>query len=359
LKTIIDEKAISRAELSKLLDLNKTSVSAITADLLDRQLIIESGSGESSGGRKPTILNFNQKAGYALAFDVGSDYISSLLTYLDGTFVLDAYQKVEKMSAGLILETITEEVKKYAVNLKDSPYGIVGISIGIHGIVKDNELIFSPFYEFDGLDLKKELESLFNVPVLLENEANLAALGERHNLEEDISLINLSVKHGIGAGVIVEGHLFTGANGRAGEIGHIIAERNGKPCPCGNHGCLELYGSEDCILAEHQKIKKLDKPSFNSFKKDYLNGCKETLALMEQFTEYMSIAVNNLITSFNPEIIIINSRFTNQFTGIVDEITSKLQYKGVGKTVVRGSALGSDSTLLGGIYLGVSEFLDL
>jgi len=357
LKTIIQEGTISRADLAKQLNLNKTSVSSIVSDLIDKDLIVETGSGESSGGRKPILVMFNNKAGYSLSFDVGPDYISSLLTYLDGSFVADSYNSGEATSSDNLCAVLKGAVEQYLKQIPNSTYGITGICIGLHGIVNENRLIFSPFYSLDCHQLKEELETSFKIPVLIENEANLAALGEQ-KLEPTVSnLVSMSVKYGIGAGVILNGSLYTGSDGHAGEIGHLITAMNGRQCACGNHGCLEQYASEYHILQAYKEYAALDSVNFMKFKQDYFKNKPMAQNVMSQFIQYMVIAVNNLITTFNPEIIIINSRITNQIDGIVDQIKDQLLYKGQGKIIIKASKLDRQATLLGGAQLNNVKFL--
>ena len=357
LKTIIQEGSISRADIAKQLSLNKTSVSSIVADLIEKDLVMETGAGESSGGRKPILVMFNFKAGYSLSFDVGPDYISSLLTYLDGSFVADSYSSGEVVSGDDLFGVLRESIGKYLGLISRSTYGITGICIGLHGIVNEDRLVFSPFYSLDCRRLKEEVEGSFSIPVLMENEANLAALGEQR-LEPSVSnLVSLSVKYGIGAGVILNGELYTGADGHAGEVGHLITVMNGRQCPCGNHGCLEQYASEYNILQAYKEYSNLGSVNFMRFKQDYFHNKPMAHTVMAQFIQYMAIAVNNLITTFNPEIIIINSRITNQIEGIVEQIKSQLLYKGQGKIIINASKLDRQATLLGGAHLNNVRFL--
>lgn len=357
LKTIIQKESISRAEVARILDLNKTSVSSIVTDLLTRDLVIELGTAESKGGRKPTMLAFNKKAGFSLSFDIGPNDMTSILTYLDGEFVADNYTSINDFSAENILNILKTDIEMYLSNLQTSTYGVVGICVGLHGIVNKNQLVFSPFYSFDQMDLKIELEATFGIPVLIENEANLAALGEQKHTTPTSNLVSLSVKHGIGSGIILNGALYTGSGGYSGEIGHLITVIDGQPCPCGNQGCLEQYASEYHILQAYKAFLDLESVSFTKFKKDYLAEHPEAQRLMAQFVQYMVVAVNNLITVLNPEVIIINSRFTNQIDGVIDQIEDRLQYKGRGKTIIKASTLDRKATLLGGSHLNSVQFL--
>jgi len=359
LNTIIKRETISRADLSKITRLNKTTISSIVADLISKDLVIEIGCAASSGGRKPIMITFNNKAGFSLSFDVGPNYITSLLTYLDGQFVADDYTPLEEVSVDLIMKSLESSIETYLKNLPTSTYGIIGICIGLHGIVDKNQLIFSPFYKFEQVNLKEKLEAKFNISISIENEANLAALGEQQNTKTPASnLISLSVKYGIGAGIILNDTLYTGTNGHAGEIGHITTVSNGHQCPCGNRGCLEQYASEHRILKTYSETLGLERVSFAKFKSDYFAGNPEAKKLMAQFTEHMTIAINNLITTFNPEVIIINSKFTNQIDDTINQIKDQITYKGRGKTIITASNLDRKSTLLGGVYINITRFLN-
>lgn len=357
LKTIITAGVISRAEIAKILNLNKTSVSSIASDLFHKNLIFETGIGSSSGGRKPILLKFNEKAGYSISFDVGPDYISSLLTYLDGEFVSDSYTSVSPATNEELIDFLKDQINNYLAQISNSTYGITGICIGLHGIVNEGTLVFSPFYNLDCLKIENELFSTFEIPIIIENEANLAALGEQKFEPEISNLVSLSVKYGIGAGIILNEALYTGTDGHAGEVGHLITAMNGRPCPCGNHGCLEQYASEYNILQAYKEEANLEHVNYMKFKQDYFAEKPMAQNIMAQFVKYMAVAVNNLITTFNPEIIIINSRITNQIEGIVDQIKEQLLYKGQGEIIIKASTLDRQATLLGGAHLNSVKFL--
>lgn len=357
LKTVIQEGLISRAGIAKQLNLNKTSVSSIVSDLIDKNFVIETGSGESSGGRKPILVMFNQKAGYSLSFDIGPDYISSLLTFLDGSFVSDKYIQNKNDSEDEICNLILRTIEQYLDEIAHTAYGITGVCIGLHGIVNEEQLIFSPFYKLDTSIIRKKIFDLYRLEATFENEANLAALGEQKLEPDALNLVSLSVKYGIGAGVILNGVLYTGADGHAGEIGHFITEMNGLTCPCGNSGCLERYASEYNILQSFKEKSGLSDVNFMKFKQSYYNDNNIAIEVMDSFISYMSIAVNNLITTFNPEIIIINSRITNQIDGIVDLIKQNLTYAGQGNIAIKASTIDRQATLLGGAHLNNVKFL--
>ncbi len=357
LKTIIQETHISRADISKKTNLNKATVSSIVANLLEKELILETGIGESNGGRKPIMVTYHKEAALSLSIDLGNDYISAILTYLDGTIVLHKNVTSIHINKRTVMKELKDIIHYCQEHAPASTYGIIGICVGVHGIVNNNEVIFSPFYSFEEFQLAEKLEKVFDIPVTLENEANLSVLGEKQHLTQLTNLVNINVRTGIGAGIILNNSLFIGGSGYAGEIGHMIVVPNGRKCPCGNKGCIEQYASEQQILKLYGRKIGEKQVSFVQLKKDYLNGEEEAIEAIDTFIRYLSIGINNIITTFNPEVIIINSKFTDEIDGVINIIRESITYKMNDDTKIVSSILSEKSTLLGGSYVNFSNFL--
>lgn len=358
LQTIIRLDTISRAEISKETLLNKATVSSIAADLLERKLILELGEGRSSGGRKPILVRFNHEAGIAVSIDLRPDRICLLFTYLNGNVMLEETLPRMEMNNASIIHTILEFFKNNTDKLPPTPYGIIGISLAIHGIVNEGAIAFSPFYELDTKELQEELAQQLELPVFLENEANLGALGEKYFSTPSSNLISINVKYGIGAGIILNNELFTGANGFAGEVGHMIAVPNGLPCPCGNHGCLEQYTSEYKLLHRYVEENMSERFKLKILMEDYEKAVPRAVEMIEEFTDYLAIGLNNLMTAFNPSVIVINSRLVDQ-PNILRLTKSKLTYRLNGRTMIKSSFLHEKAILLGGVHIVCERFLGI
>lgn len=358
LKTIIQEGQISRANLSKQTKLNKATISSIVATLLEQDLVSEIGAGESSGGRKPILVTFNEKCGVSISIDLGDNYISAILTYLDGTIIEQTTTHSISITKDNVMNYLTNIVDAFCTFNSYSTYGLVHIAIGIHGIVRNNKIIFSPFYNLGEIDLEDELCQLYNVPIVLENEANLSAIGERTNLTEYKNLVSISIHTGIGAGIILNGELFTGVGGYAGEIGHMTLFPDGDTCPCGNVGCLELYASEKQLLKKFNNLKESNLLTFEDLKVDYSNNDVHAIYTVDTFIQYITIGIHNIITTFNPEIVIINSPIVDELDGVLEKIKNipTITHK---STVIQSSSLKETSTLLGGSYLNSMRFLGI
>lgn len=357
LETIINQTAISRAAIAKHLGLTKATISAIVQELINKKLVIEIGSDDTSLGRKPILLSLQRKAGYVICIDIGVDTISAIISDLIGEDSCIKQIKTPKNPSNLInvLIQLIESMNKP----KDTPYGLVGITLGIHGVIVKNEVSFAPYYNIAGLGLAQSLEQHFNTSVYLENEANLSVIGEMTFQYDYPNIANISIHSGIGLGIIINRQLYTGYNGRAGEFGHTIIELDGRQCPCGNKGCLEQYVSERTLLQQLAKKKGVEEINFDYFKKLYEEHDPDAHDIMELFIKYMSVGVNNILNAYNPDIVIINSSFTTFFPQITGRIEDALNSKMNSYIRIVPSVLTDTSILLGGICKAVKGFLGI
>lgn len=347
---------ISRAAISKELGLTKATISAIVQVLLDTHLVVEIGSDDTKKGRKPILLQFNKKCGYIISIDLSTDFITLMNADLAGENC--ALQRVENHSdkdtvIPILIDLIEDMIKK----LPDSVYGAVGISLGIHGVVHENLPTFVPYSPYTGIDFAAALENHFDIPVLLENEANLAALGEWTHSYHAANMLSISVHSGIGVGIIMNNSLICGQNGYAGEFGHSIISIDGRPCPCGNYGCLEQYASERVLLKalSEKKGKKITPEDFALL---YQQEDCDAVSTMNDFIKYMAIGVNNLLNTFNPEVIIINSSFTMNFPEITQDIHQSLSNYMQRYCHIEPSLLQDIAILLGGVSVCSRHFIE-
>jgi predicted NBD/HSP70 family sugar kinase len=357
LETIIKNTSISRASIAKYLGLTKATISAIVQELINKKLVVEIGSDDTSLGRKPILLSLNKKAGYVICIDIGVDTISSLVSDLIAEERSLKQIKTPKSSLDLVpvLIALIESMKLP----KNTPYGLVGITLGIHGVIANNQVSFTPYYSISNINFEKELKEYFNVPVLLENEANLSVIGEMTFRYDYANMANISVHSGIGLGIIINHQLYTGYNGRAGELGHTIIEIDGRTCPCGNKGCLEQYVSERVLLQQYAKKKGMNTISFDYFRRMVEDKDPDAQEIMNQFVKYMSLCINNVMNTYNPDIVVINSSFTICFPDTIKEIEKALNSKMNSYIQIVPSSLQDTSILLGGISVAIKNFLGI
>lgn len=355
IRTIIANGAISRASIAAKLGLTKATVSAIVQVLLDRDIILETGSDDTKKGRKPILLQLNKNCGYVIAIDLGANSINLMTANIMGEnchltqFPLPS--SGEDFAAYLI-----RHIDSAIAMLPASRYGLLGISLGIHGVVHHNKIIFLPYSSYKDIDFVSVLEETYKVPVVMENEANLSVLGEWAHCHNTNEMIYISVHSGIGIGIIMKNQLVKGKNGYAGEFGHTIIEIDGRPCPCGNRGCLEQYASERALFSDLSRELSFS-VDVQTFGELYRKKNPMALQAVRRFIKYMAIGINNLLNTFNPDIIVLNSSLHMYHPSLCEDITAELHNTMKQYCHLVPSALQDTSILLGGVYLIRERFL--
>ncbi|AQQ52379.1 ROK family protein [Planococcus lenghuensis] len=315
LSRIKDNAPISRASVASQTGLNKGTVSSLVSDLLDDHLICESGPGESSGGRRPVMLLFNEKAGYSIGIDIGVNYLLGVLTDLSGNIYEEKSMVFSKLPYEDIEEKLFATIDYLMAAAPPSPHGIIGIGIGVPGIVdKNGLLLLAPNLDWKNIDLKTTLQEKYQLPITVENEANAGAYGEKKfGASKDFeNIVYVSAGIGIGVGLILNGSLYRGSNGFSGELGHMTIQANGEKCRCGNEGCWELYASEQALITKAQQLG-IPLPENAGFDLQTLmtlasEGNAEVEALFEQTGDYLGIGIINIINTFNPKQVVIGNR---------------------------------------------------
>ena len=238
-------EANTRPELSRRSGLGRAAVSQRISELIDSGLVREGELGPSTGGRPSREVRFRTDAGSILAAELGATSISVALTDLNGQ-ILGHHEETSDITAGpeAILGRVEELFDQFAAELPGGRTTIWGICVGVPGPVEfaTGRPVSPPIMPgWDGYDIRGRLSARYHAPAWVDNEVNLMALGElRSGLgRAERDLIYLKVGTGIGAGLISGGRLHRGAQGCAGDIGHVKAAGDEVVCKCGNTGCLE------------------------------------------------------------------------------------------------------------------------
>ncbi|WP_251553084.1 ROK family protein [Neobacillus muris] len=360
LQIIIEKEPISRSDIAQISGLHKATVSSLVNELLEEELIYESGPGESSGGRRPVILHFNKAAGYAIGIDIGVNYILCVLTDLKGNILIEKNEVVNRTPYPAIKNKVQKMIQSLMDEMPSSRYGIVGIGAGVPGIVdKEGAILLAPNFGWSNIQLKKDLEELYQIPVLVENEANAGAFGEQQfgACQNTDNMVYISAGIGLGAGIIVNKELYRGKDGFSGEMGHMIIEVNGKPCSCGSKGCWEAYASENALL----EMAGNPSDTLESLITRVEMQDQTAQQLFETIGHYLGYGINNIINTFNPHQVIIGNRLALAKDWIEQPIRETIEKHTLGfqlnELELVFSKLGKYSTALGVTAFVVENFL--
>ncbi|MEC1259156.1 ROK family transcriptional regulator [Bacillus swezeyi] len=363
LEQIIANAPISRAKLSEITGLNKSTVSSQVSSLLQKEMIFETGRGESSGGRRPVMLKFNRKAGYAVGVDIGTNYMIVVLTDLEGNIIEHDERDLDEEDIPATEQALIELVGLAIEKMPPSPYGLAGIGVCVPGLVDNaQQVVFTPNKPIHLIDLKNLLEEKFNVPIFIENEANAGALGEKEygdasHLEHAVFV---SINAGIGLGILMNGKLFRGVEGFSGEAGHMSIDFNGPACRCGNKGCWELYASEKAVFSSF--LSNTEAPLHQIVKELADRDDPNMLKTFETFGFYIGVGLLNIIKTLNPGTIILRNTIVESYPMIVDSIKKTISSRSAKEALtdyqLKISSLGRIASSLGVSRIVIERFLE-
>ncbi|WAH35254.1 ROK family transcriptional regulator [Alicyclobacillus dauci] len=355
---------ISRAQISAETGLNKATVSALIDELIQEGLAIEVGHGQSRVGRRPIMLLFNEQVANVLGVELGVEYIRIVVTNLAAK-VLKTYdfELPHHMDPTGVIETVMSAVHEAIADAPPSKHGIIGIGIGVPGLVDYHRgiVLKAPHLNWDNVPIKAMLETRFGKPVFVDNEANAGALGEKMygvgtNVE---NLLYISAGTGIGTGIVLHNELLRGADGVAGEYGHMSIDLNGAKCLCGNHGCWELYASERALVANFEKLTGRQ-TDFKSIVASLENSDPAALQAFRSVGQYLGIGATNLINGLNPSMVILGNRLARGGKCVLDGLQHVIQTRcfiaPYSKLSVQVSALGRDACPVGAAALVLHDF---
>jgi N-acetylglucosamine repressor len=256
LKTIFEADTVSRAEIARITRLTRTTVSDVVGGLLTEGLVREVGIGESIGGKSPILLSLAKDSRYMISLNLAHDQFCGAVVNLRGEIKDMESAPVSGRDGEQALELVYEILDRL-VEKQWSP--VVGIGVGTPGLVNTREgmVINAVNLDWQNLPLARLLQDRYHLPVHIMNDSQAAAIGEYvygGGYKADENLVVINIRQGIGAGILVNGRLFQGDGGAAGEIGHMVVQENGELCRCGNHGCLETLASARAVV---QRAKTL------------------------------------------------------------------------------------------------------
>jgi len=321
LRTIFANESISRAEVARVTHLTRTTVSEIVNGLLTEGLVDEVGRGESLGGKSPILLSAVANSRYLIGLNLAQDKFIGAIVNLRGEIKELVEAPVHDDNGQNALELVYQIIDQL---MRKRIKPIVGIGVGTPGLVNTREglVVNAVNLEWQNLPLGQLLERKYKTPVSILNDSQATAIGEfvyggGHAPDENLIVVN--VKHGIGSGILVNGRLFQGDGGGAGEIGHVVVQENGELCRCGKRGCLETISSARAVL-QQLKIDSLDKAqsAFDS-------GDANARQVVTNAAHYLGISLANLIGTLNIQKIVITGDMTRFGNVWLDAVNASMQ----------------------------------
>ena len=365
------KRRLSRADIARTLKLSRSTVSGQVQDLIDRGLLVEAGRGESRGGRRPIMLDFQYDALNVLGIDIGATHVSVVLTDLRG-------QPLQWRHEIHPVRTDPEGTRELLQKMCDScllsqPQGkdrLVGIGIAVPSPVDPANPEWLPevvIPDWQGHSELGGLRTRYDAPVFIENDATLGALAEHYwgagrGVED---FIYVKVGRGVGAGMILGGKLYRGASGIAGELGHLSIDPKGPPCVCGQNGCLVKYIGSAALVARAKKLASQIRDSVLAGTQlsleEIVNAAlqEDSLACMvvQKASNSLASALAGYVHILNPRMVIIAGGITRAgklfITPIEETIARTSIVPSVSPVKCCVSQLGAKGVAIGAATLGI------
>lgn len=340
-------KNISRTDLAKRFNLSKSTVTRLVSKLTSENMIKEVGSLSKGLGRKAIALSLNPDYKKAVAIKIGVT-ISTVARINFAMKIEDYLNFSTPEDPQEFIKNVIEGIDKLFPERKEK---IHAIGIGVPGIVDNTfqNIVIAPNLRWKNIPLALHLEEKIkehfniNIPVKMDNEANLAVIAEgmlgKKIGYNDVNIAYVFIGEGIGTGLIIDGKLHRGNKNTAGEFGHMVISKNGIPCKCGNKGCWERYAS---LSSSASKSLGLDL-------REEKIGVKDE-NLLKDFAYEISAGIINIVNGLNPDVIILGGPLiTSKFASFWEEVKDEIM-KNVGKYSITPAA--------GEVRIELTSFLD-
>ncbi len=342
---------ISRADLKKMTGLSATTVSSLCEELLQKNLIIETGTKETStSGRKAILLCVNPNGGYFCGIEISTCLSIDIYDLNFRSIVTKTYDIENWNALSPQIKTILKELEP---SLK-SHGAMLGITVGVPASIdtENSRILSSTILEYlnPEEDIIGNLKQAFpHVPVLLCNDSSLVAYAEKEFGNHVSNLISIDISEGVGSGIVIDGNIYTGASGTAGEFGHVTVDYRGPKCKCGSRGCLESMISVPAIL--HKIEEKLNKALALSDIEPLLAAKNQAvLSVLDETAKILSFGMNNLLNLMDPELILLSGDIQVFGDAILIPLDHYLKEKALpGKQIaVQFSSVPGNAVTLGG-----------
>jgi predicted NBD/HSP70 family sugar kinase len=315
LNIIKNQGPISRTEIAEETRLSAATITGIVGELLRKNLVYEKETGESRGGRRPILVALNSKGAYSIGIKLSADHATAALIDLEAAVISKHTCTLEGSTVDDAVKCISETVRYVLEKTEINTELLLGVGVGLAGIIDPRVgiLKYSPIFGWLDVPLVEMLQAALGVPVLIDNDVNTLTFTEKwFGAGRGIdNFLTVTVGRGVGLGIVVNGRIYRGWFGGAGEFGHTVFNPIGPACICGKKGCLETYVSDPALLRMASEARREGDISKAVEDVDVLlalaqEGDLGAIRVYERAGIALGQGLANLINLLNPELIIIS-----------------------------------------------------
>jgi predicted NBD/HSP70 family sugar kinase len=360
LNYVREREPISRAEIARETDLQRSTISAIVEALKTEGLIEEVGEGESTGGRRPTLLKLRTKEAIAIGVAITPTLTTVATSDLAGR-VVEQKEFLTDTDSDRTLNEVIFLVREFLNRNKGS---IEAVGVSLPGLVDPStgNAIYIPYFKWRDIPVAKVISAAVGLPVVIDNDANAVALAElwfgRPEVSDARDFILVLVAEGVGTGIIFDGQVYRGQRGAAGEFGHMVIGTHAPvPCSCGNYDCWEAFASERAAIARYLKLSGEENTAASGFRElvDWaLDGEANAKAALIDTARFLGVGISNLVVGFSPEAVVVGGEIARAWPLVENALTETIEHsvrRGLPSARILPSTLGEKPTLRGALSL--------
>lgn len=350
---------ISRSEISQRLHVSLPTVMRIIDGLIEENLVRPNGKTERSGGRARAMLEFNGSAYLCIGLDLGGTKLYGGVADLNGKIVYEARISHNQTQADESFEVLCEFIDKLIEVANGTGLPLLGIGLGVPGAtdLTTGKVTIAPSLGWFDFPLKTRMEARYNLPILIENDVNLAALGEFWAQPRDVeNLVLITIGTGIGAGVIVNRVLYRGSHNMAGEIGYTLPDRSSLGQTFSGFGALEQLASGNGIAMRARKFLNGD-----GIKQGLENITAEEVfaaarkgeiwanEILSETVDYLAQAIAFIHQLLDPDVIILGGGVSREADLLIQPILNRLRGSIPSLPRIEASRIGDQAAITGSI----------
>lgn len=364
LNVVYQKKTATRQEVSRILKISLPTVVSNVADMVEEGILEVAGMATSTGGRKPMIIRFVPDSRYSIGVELKTFKGRIILTNLRSKVIDEIDLKWDQFIMDDVMSEIALLIHQMIKRNNIDEDKLLGIGFAIPGIVDEETLYLenAPNLGTKKIDFNR-YQHLFQAQIYMENEANTAAYAEAMLADEQhhSNLIYLSIKEGIGTGIIIQNQLYKGSNKKAGEFGHMHISMEKRKCSCGRYGCWETFASERALKKSYKEMTGESVEVLDIMAK-VEQGDLIAQKVLEQYVTYLVIGIENIILGLSPQYIVLGGNISHYKDIIIPLIESEIGkettiYK-ISETQVICSTLGGRASILGASLLPIHNLFN-
>jgi len=369
---------MTRAELSRQLGMSRSTSSSLVQELLDYELVREDGPAASTSGRRAIVVRPNNRSWYVLGVDIGASHVSTLLMSLNGEVVSTRRERVDTPAhPDLALEAVCRQAKDIMSASRLTQKAILGMGVAMPAPIEPGSggrVCQETMSAWAGIDVEESLEKKLEIKCLLDNDANLGALAEHWwGVGRQVrNMLFLKLATGVGCGVIMEGQLYRGSGGFAGELGHMIVRHD---AGSGLRSLNDLVGRKRLaqryqeLCNEHESASNVVINSNQTLAQKAQAGEDSAKFVIEEAGYWVGVALANIVHLLNPELIVLGGSLSASGDLLLRPVQETLEQLGgwaklretrvtLGRLGERDVATGAATLIIHGVQSDITGWMN-